>query len=328
MTTITASSYSPNCPAQPLNPLTGAQVGLLCQGKTYDISQKVKTIVQRHFGYQGTEEFRVHFTKQEMTFTLKNGDAAENRTLAFQNDHWMLSKNSAQAAAIDPNLDNEVTTLVRDILDNIGQASRENAPDPAPSAASVDGADRPAAAANNMDLAAIHARLAVLESQLRANPALEQSLHIQQEILREMGRLRAALERQPLINERVGQLEQKIKAQQAALQNNQRNLNAQGIYIERQEEQIRNLEAQLQTEDDKSRSKIASLQAQKRALEDSLAELRQLLQGLYLDRHAALAEATRANQAATLQTDAAQDEVAALLSSVIPAANGHIVENK
>ena len=226
MTTITASSYSPNSPAQPLNPLRPGQVALLNRGAANDVSQRVRTVVQRHLGYQGTEEYRAHFTKQQITFTLRNGNAAENRTLVLQNSHWMLSQNNAPATPLDEALENEVNTLVTEILTRIGQASTTNAPDPAVPAAAVDGAEQPAAVANNAELADVRARLAALEGQLRTNPTLEQSLRIQQEILREVARLREALERHPQANtagrdelqSRVAELQRTLDERERAFQ--------------------------------------------------------------------------------------------------------------
>ncbi len=194
MTTITASEYSPNHPALPLTALNPGKVALLNQGKTYDISQKVKTVVQNHLGYKGTEVFRTTFTKQEITFTLTNAIAAETRTLKLVNGHWELTQNTAPAALLNPDVEGEVNSLVTEILANIGEASK--APDPAPvsGAAMVEAVDAAVPAANASELVQIRDRLTALEAQLRANPTLERSLEVQQKILEQLAGLRAALE--------------------------------------------------------------------------------------------------------------------------------------
>ena len=224
MTTITTSSYSPNS-LQPLAALSSGQVTLLNKGKVHDISQRVKTVVQSHLGYLGREVFKTTFTKQEITFTLRNGDAAEDRTLKLENGQWKLSKNNVHVKNLDQSVKDDVNTLVTEILANIGQASTANAPDPAAPAAAVDGADRPAAA-NNAELIEIRERLAALEGQLKANPTLERSVRIQQEILREVSLLRDDLDRRPeantaerdLLQRRVAELQRTLDKREKAFQ--------------------------------------------------------------------------------------------------------------
>ncbi|HEX2578954.1 MAG TPA: hypothetical protein VHK67_00935 [Rhabdochlamydiaceae bacterium] len=196
MTTITASSYSSNATSQPLAPLKPGQVQLLKQGGQFDISKKVKTIVQSHLGYLGTDDFSARFTKQQITFTLKNGLAAESRTLTLQNGHWMLSQNDAPASAINPALENEVNTLVTEILSIIEQASQAPVPNPTPATeltASVEGTDRTV----DTELTEVKARLASLETQLCGNRTLEESLRTQKEISREIASLNEDLARRP-----------------------------------------------------------------------------------------------------------------------------------
>lgn len=195
MTSITASSYSPNSPTQATH-LTPGQVELLKRGGQFDISQKVMTVVQRHLGYRGTEEFRTRFTKDQITFTLKNGPVTESRTLVLQNSHWMLSQNGATPRALDSRLENEVNTLVTDILSKIGQASNTVVPDPAPETnptVSVEGEER----TNDSELTDVKARLAALETRLGEHLTLEESLRTQKEILREITHLRDGLAREP-----------------------------------------------------------------------------------------------------------------------------------
>ncbi|HEY5235115.1 MAG TPA: hypothetical protein VIJ14_02955, partial [Rhabdochlamydiaceae bacterium] len=154
-------------------------------------------------GYQGRDVFRTTFTKQEIIFTLRNGPATENRTLKLENGHWMLSQNSAPAAPLNQALENEVNAYVTEILDNIGQASQANAPDPAApvnGAAAVDAVAVDVPGANAGELVEIRQRLTALEAQLRANPTLERSLEVQQRILEQLAGLRAALERHPQAN--------------------------------------------------------------------------------------------------------------------------------
>src|SRR5579864_9367443 len=118
MTTIRISDYSPDSPAQPLNRLSPGQVALLNRGAANDISQRVRTVVQNHLGYQGTETFTTTFTKEEIIFALKDG--SDNRTLTLVNGHWMLSQNNAQATRLNPKVEAEVNALVTEILDKIG----------------------------------------------------------------------------------------------------------------------------------------------------------------------------------------------------------------
>jgi len=179
-----------------MTPLKPGQVLLLKRGGQFDISQKVKTVVQRHFGYQGTEEFRANFTKDRITFTLKNNPDTESRTLVLQNSHWMLSQNGATPTALDSRLENEVNTLVTEILSKIGQASHTNVPDPVPetnATASIEGEER----TNDSELTDVKARLAILETRLGEHLTLEESLRTQKEILREITHLRDGLARGP-----------------------------------------------------------------------------------------------------------------------------------
>ncbi len=213
MTTIKAAEYSPNSPAQPLTSLKEGQVALLNRGAANDISQRVKTVVQRHLGYQGTEVFRTTFTKKEITFALKNGSVDENRTLKIENGHWMLSQNSTPTAPLDPALEGEVNALVTEILANIGQASQSNVSDPVQTnhTAAVDAVD-------DSELVQIKDRLNSLENQLRTNLTLEQSLEVQRQILEQLVGLRAALQKQPHANNaEKDELKRKVKKLQKAL---------------------------------------------------------------------------------------------------------------
>src|SRR5579863_4064928 len=195
MTRINASEYSPNN-TKPLTALTPGQVTLLNKGAANDISQRVKTIVQNHLGYQGDEEFRTTFTKKEVTFTLKNGVVDENRTLKLVNGHWMLSQNSTTPAALNPDVEAEVNTLITEILANIGNASHAKVLDPVETTATVDAVDRKVSSADNSEVAQIKERLTSLENQLQSNLTLEQSLKVQRLILDELFGLRFALEKQ------------------------------------------------------------------------------------------------------------------------------------
>jgi chromosome segregation ATPase len=222
MTTIKASEYSPTAA---LNPLTPGQVTLLNKGAANDISQRVKTIVQTHLGYQGNEEFRTTFTKKEVTFTLKTGPATENRTLKLVNGHWMLSQNSTAPAALDPTVEAEVNTLITEILANIGKASRANVPDPVHSTATVDAVDGKVSSDDNSELAQIKVKLASLENQLRSNLTLEHSLEVQRQILNELTGLKFALEKQSHGNNteelrrHLAQLQQALAEKEKEFQN-------------------------------------------------------------------------------------------------------------
>ncbi len=198
MTRIKASEYSPNSHAVALNPLTKGQVTLLNKGATNDISERVKTLVQTHLGYRGDENFKTTFTKKEVTFSLKNGPATENRTLKLVNGHWMLSQNSTDPAALDPNVEAEVNTLITEILANIAKANRATVSDPAVSTATVDAIEQEVSSADDSEIEPINVKLASLEKQLQSNLTLEQSLKVQQQILDELTGLRSALEKQSL----------------------------------------------------------------------------------------------------------------------------------
>jgi chromosome segregation ATPase len=221
MTTIRASEYSPNSPATPLTPLKPGQVTLLNKGAANDISQRVRTIVQTHLGYQGTETFRTTFTKKEVTFTLRDGPATEKRTLKLVNGHWMLSQNSTTPAApLDPTVEAEVNTLINEILASIGKASRANVSDPAHThpTATLDAVDGKVSSADDSELAQIKVKLASLENQLRTNLTLEQSLEVQRQILEQLIGLRSALEKNPHANStEKDKLQKQVKKLQKAL---------------------------------------------------------------------------------------------------------------
>jgi chromosome segregation ATPase len=199
MTTIRASEYSPNSPAQRLSPLKPGQVALLNSGAAKDISERVKTVVQHHLDYQGTDVFRTTFTKKEITFSLTNGPVTENRTLKLINGRWMLSKNNTPATHLTRADEGEVNTLINDILASIGQASRANVSDRVQTNPTV-AVDAGVSSANADELAQIKDRLTALESQLRTNLTLEQSLEVQRQILEELIGLRGALQKQSHTN--------------------------------------------------------------------------------------------------------------------------------
>ena len=116
MSTIKRCSYSPD--RSPLADLDRAQIGQLNHGGDHDISARVKTIVQKHLGYKGTKKFKAEFTRQKITFTLKT-DRRENRTLTKDSGAWMLSKNDAPAEQLDPALQKEVDSLIKEVLNRI-----------------------------------------------------------------------------------------------------------------------------------------------------------------------------------------------------------------
>ncbi|HEX4838942.1 MAG TPA: hypothetical protein VFU89_00690, partial [Rhabdochlamydiaceae bacterium] len=280
MTSITTSSYSPNPSTQP-TPLTPGQVGLLKRGGQFDISQKVKTVVQRHLGYQGTEEFCTQFTKDQITFTLKNGSATESRTLVLQNSHWMLSQNGATPTALDSKLESEVNTLVTEILSKIGQASQTNVPDPAPETnptVSIEGEER----TNNSDLADVKARLAALEKRLGENLTLQESLQTQKEILREVSRLSENLDRKP--QEDTAKLKKTLEEQEKRIhefqlqarediENLKNEINAEKQKLLEQQQKVDEMKGQLERAKTDLRDAQAKAEKEKGALQEQITKL-------------------------------------------------------
>jgi chromosome segregation ATPase len=189
MTTITACEYSP-ISGQPLTRLDPSKIELLNKKAQHDITDRIRTVVQRHLDYQGTETFRATFTKQQILFTLTTGTAVENRTLKYENNRWMLSKDNAAAIPLNPALQNEVNSLINEILYRIGQAHNTgSSPVPALAPQTLAPISLPSTTSvlpptvSAPELIEIKERLADLEALLRnPNPTFEGLLQVQQRI--------------------------------------------------------------------------------------------------------------------------------------------------
>ncbi len=326
MTTIKESRYSSNITTAPLADLTAGQVALLNKGKTHDISDKVRRVVQGPLGYMGSEEFRVKFTKQKIIFSLTSGSETENRTLICQNGLWMLSQESTTATTLPSTVADEVNHLITDILSKIGQAKGETAS----TNAAADTVARPTTPSEPVSDAAelneIRNRLSALEAQLRNhNPNFEESINVQREILAQIARLNEILGgRHPKNDAGMAALQQSgfektLKENQAQLENLQGQLarskkleqefqtkatqyRAQITYLEEEFKRVGSIFPQIEKDQNEASAKIKALEEEKAALEAELDAARK--------EHASPQQAPSANDSRIdeLQTQLAQKE--------------------